>query len=272
MKFSRALEVLQCSKQRVPDTDTRSLGEKPQPKQLTSLIQHSGIWRSFLNHFPRLLTWLQHRIDSRAAKRRLQTGFEPSDPEADSANSPTPNAPSPPLSTLAAEIEQQESPTLATLSHHLAHSIKSVSRDLHTPAKSYTYEEWVKFTQLIRLSTRGRSARNPKRRRTRCRGVSNCQDPRMEGRGRCEVFLGEQDKDDGEEQYEDAAEGDEEGDEDENQEGGEEEQSLVNWDWIGSDSPMMSGMSESAWLLDRLCESLVRATASVAEHSSLSGS
>lgn len=38
----------------------------------------------------------------------------------------------------------------------------------------------------------------------------------------------------------------------------ENEEGLVNWDWIGNDSPMMSGLSESEWLLERLCESLVR--------------
>jgi potassium channel subfamily K len=37
-----------------------------------------------------------------------------------------------------------------------------------------------------------------------------------------------------------------------------DEEALVNWDWIGNDSPMMSGVTESEWLLDRLCESLVR--------------
>ena len=45
-------------------------------------------------------------------------------------------------------------------------------------------------------------------------------------------------------------------------EGGEDpddgEEGLVNWDWIGEDSPMVSGLSEAAWLLERLCESLVR--------------
>ncbi|CAI6334115.1 unnamed protein product [Periconia digitata] len=45
--------------------------------------------------------------------------------------------------------------------------------------------------------------------------------------------------------------GDAEGEED-------EEEGLVEWDWIGSDSPMMSGMSEPEWLLHRLCESLIR--------------
>lgn len=38
----------------------------------------------------------------------------------------------------------------------------------------------------------------------------------------------------------------------------EEEQGLVEWDWIGEDSPMLADLSESEWVLDRLCESLNR--------------
>ncbi|KAL8711979.1 MAG: hypothetical protein Q9220_003675 [cf. Caloplaca sp. 1 TL-2023] len=38
----------------------------------------------------------------------------------------------------------------------------------------------------------------------------------------------------------------------------EEEQGLVEWDWIGEDSPMLAEKTESEWLLDRLCESLDR--------------
>jgi potassium channel subfamily K len=38
----------------------------------------------------------------------------------------------------------------------------------------------------------------------------------------------------------------------------EEENSLVEWDWIGEDSPMMAGLSEPEFVLDRLCESLTR--------------
>lgn len=38
----------------------------------------------------------------------------------------------------------------------------------------------------------------------------------------------------------------------------EEEQGLIEWDWIGEDSPMMAEKCESEWLLDRLCESLDR--------------
>lgn len=38
----------------------------------------------------------------------------------------------------------------------------------------------------------------------------------------------------------------------------EEEYGVVEWDWIGEDSPMMSNQSETEWVLDRLCESLLR--------------
>ena len=38
----------------------------------------------------------------------------------------------------------------------------------------------------------------------------------------------------------------------------EEEEALIQWDWIGEDSPMLAEQSESEWLLDRLCESLDR--------------
>jgi potassium channel subfamily K len=38
----------------------------------------------------------------------------------------------------------------------------------------------------------------------------------------------------------------------------EEEEGLVEWDWIGEESPMLADISESEWVLDRLCESLDR--------------
>lgn len=38
----------------------------------------------------------------------------------------------------------------------------------------------------------------------------------------------------------------------------EAEDGMVEWDWIGEDSPMMANESEAAFVLDRLCESLSR--------------
>jgi potassium channel subfamily K len=38
----------------------------------------------------------------------------------------------------------------------------------------------------------------------------------------------------------------------------EEVDGVVDWDWLEDSSPMLSGQTESEWVLDRLCESLLR--------------
>ena len=38
----------------------------------------------------------------------------------------------------------------------------------------------------------------------------------------------------------------------------EEVDGVIEWDWIGDNSPMLSEQSEAEWVLDRLCESLMR--------------
>ncbi|KAI4151976.1 MAG: hypothetical protein LQ340_003162 [Diploschistes diacapsis] len=38
----------------------------------------------------------------------------------------------------------------------------------------------------------------------------------------------------------------------------EADEGIIDWDWIGEDSPMMADQSEAEWVLDRLCESLER--------------
>jgi potassium channel subfamily K len=38
----------------------------------------------------------------------------------------------------------------------------------------------------------------------------------------------------------------------------EDEFGVLNWDWIGETSPMLASQSEPAWVLERLCESLIR--------------
>lgn len=40
----------------------------------------------------------------------------------------------------------------------------------------------------------------------------------------------------------------------------EEQEGLIEWDWLGEDSPMLADITEAEWLLDRLCESLNRYT------------
>lgn len=96
-------------------------------------------------------------------------------------------------------------PSPSMLSRALATTIQLVVGDLRlaTP-KRYSYEEWVEFRRLLRLS----------------------------GKRTQEHERGEDEKDD---------------------DGG-----FFEWDWIGEDSPLISDMSESQWVLDRLCEALVR--------------
>lgn len=43
----------------------------------------------------------------------------------------------------------------------------------------------------------------------------------------------------------------------------EDEYGLLNWDWIGQDSPLLAEKTEPEWVLDRLCESLGRFLARV---------
>ncbi|EME47336.1 hypothetical protein DOTSEDRAFT_166301 [Dothistroma septosporum NZE10] len=44
----------------------------------------------------------------------------------------------------------------------------------------------------------------------------------------------------------------------EEEEDEDEDEGLVEWDWIGEDSPMMANKSEAEFVLDRLCESMSR--------------
>jgi potassium channel subfamily K len=180
-----------------------------------TVLPKSGVWRHFLDKHPWLMNWIQQWSANRAAKKRLNRGFETADP--DKTNEDTTVDPtgtddpeneldlqitySPNITTLASEAEKDAAgivPHTTHLSRRLALAIKRVAADLHlTEPKRYEYEEWVEFTRLIRI--------------TRIRGQE-----------------------------------------------ADEEEGLVDWDWIGSDSPLMSGLSEPEWLLHRLCESLVR--------------
>ncbi|KAE8393403.1 hypothetical protein BDV23DRAFT_149607 [Aspergillus alliaceus] len=38
----------------------------------------------------------------------------------------------------------------------------------------------------------------------------------------------------------------------------EDEYGILNWDWIGQSSPMLASQTEPEWVLDRLCESMIR--------------
>lgn len=148
-----------------------------------TVLPKEGIWRAVLAR-TRLLSWLQTRRARRAAAARLAHGFETG-----------PEEEPPTLQALA-----EHKPTDAELARKLAQAIRRTANDLKAePPRSYTYEEWVEYTLLIRFSA---------------------------GSGATEED--------------------------------EEEEGLIEWDWIGEDSPMMRQETEAEFVLDRLCESMGR--------------
>ncbi|KAL4911352.1 hypothetical protein BDW74DRAFT_172814 [Aspergillus multicolor] len=117
------------------------------------------------------------------------------------------------------DLARDSSPSSPELAQQLAQAIQKTIKDALTgEAKEYNYEEWVGFTRLIQFT-------NP----------NSSQKSEMNGDG--------------------AAEGSRSGsgmmlDED--------EFGVLSWDWIGEQSPLLAEKTEPEWVLDRLCESLVR--------------
>ncbi|KAI4716294.1 voltage-gated potassium channel [Aureobasidium sp. EXF-10727] len=99
-----------------------------------TILPKHGIWR----------TWLEEHKERKAIQRRLERGFETGVTE----DEPT-------IDNLAKE-EGSKAPSDGELARRLAYAIQAVAKDLkHDPPRSYTYEEWVKFTQLIRFTATG---------------------------------------------------------------------------------------------------------------------
>jgi potassium channel subfamily K len=173
-----------------------------------TVMPKEGVWKDFLDHHPKIRSWLEMKVKEREASKRIEKGFDIQDPEADSGAldatnpslSPDSSPTEPTLERLAADDEEV---TEHDLARKLAVAIKRTANDLRAPQpRKYSYEEWVEFTRLIRFS-----AKSP-----------------------------------------------------EEVEEEEKEVGMVEWDWIGEDSPMLADVSESEWVLDRLCESLNRYT------------
>jgi potassium channel subfamily K len=160
-----------------------------------TLLPKHGAWRKLLDHYPRLIQWLQKRKEDKAAQQRLEAGFLVGDDPHDEDSEKR-----------AKTLEQfaHETPTHYDLARRLARTLRKVARDAkYSKDKQYSYEEWLQFSQMIRF-TAGKDEDSPG-------GVD-----------------------------------------------GEEDEGMVEWDWIGEDSPMMARGSEAEFLLDRLCESMQR--------------
>ena len=163
-----------------------------------TLLPKQGAWRKLLDHYPRLIQWLQKRKDDKAAQQRLAAGFPVGDDLHDEDSKKR-----------AKTLEQfaRETPTHYDLARRLVKTIRKVARDAkYSKDKQYSYEEWLQFSQMIR-------------------------------------FTAEKDDD---------SPGGGGGNEEDQDEG------MVEWDWIGEDSPMMARGSEAEFILNRLCESMQR--------------
>lgn len=156
-----------------------------------TVLPKAGLWRSLLERQPRLWNWLQQKAKEAEEEKRVAQGF-PTGPAEEDRTAP------PPTLEQVAELDTLDEHALA---RKLALAIRKTANHLRAdPPRSYTYEEWVEYTHLIRFSRMTPSE------------------------------LEEE----------------------------EEEHGLIEWDWIGEDSPMLADQSESEWVLDRLCESLDR--------------
>ncbi|KAI9796018.1 MAG: Potassium channel, partial [Candelina submexicana] len=111
-----------------------------------TVLPKQGIWRTYLENHPWLLHWVQRKEEARAAKKRLEMGFQAPDIDAiDKEDAPT-------IEDLA--TESNEIATEHDLARKLALAIRRTANDLKlSPPKKYSYEEWVVFTRLIRFSS-----------------------------------------------------------------------------------------------------------------------
>lgn len=192
-----------------------------------TVLPKRDIWQPFVNKNP----WLQQRIQARKAKRRVREGFGTTNPnDGDDVDNDYDNdvevaadtiqVTSPNTASLAEEAETDlaRAPTQASLSRRIALSIKKVSYDLRLDVPKRYSYE--EWVEFTRLIRY-----TTPRRLNRVLGAIPTRGTELTNEMTNEA---------------------------------ENEEGLVNWDWLGEHSPMVAGVSESEWLLERLVESLIR--------------
>ncbi|KAF1811520.1 voltage-gated potassium channel [Eremomyces bilateralis CBS 781.70] len=186
-----------------------------------TVLPKADIVQSILAMFPRVRDWFQRKADERNARRRIDQGFQVESGATNGSPSGPEAANGPNIDELGkqAEKDTETPPSDVELARKLAVAIRRTAEHMkREKEKKYSYEEWVDIIRLIRFTSRGQSR------------PGDLVDPRSSRElERREAVLRE-----------------------------EEEEGLVEWDWIGEDSPMMSGQSEPQFVMDRLCESLSR--------------
>ncbi|KZF23493.1 voltage-gated potassium channel [Xylona heveae TC161] len=245
-----------------------------------TILPKAGLWNSFLEKnkwavgwWGKFVEWREQKQLRREQEKRIAEGFPigpapgegsddyvaADDPEAGSASpdvlmSSRGTSRNNARSRSNATTREQSRPTLETLAteelderalaRRLTAAIRRVADDLKLGStRKYEYEEWVEFTRLIRFSAL--VGRKGNRRASRSGGRSGVGGGSGGGRNNNGQGAEGDDNDDDNEMEDDIE---------------QEEQSLglVDWDWIGEDSPMLADQTEPEWVLDRLCESLDR--------------
>ncbi|KAF2842623.1 voltage-gated potassium channel [Patellaria atrata CBS 101060] len=186
-----------------------------------TVLPKEGIWKAVPSHLPWLLAFMQayqRRHEQKAARIRQQEGLSIGPDSETSINEPVATFEG--LAADAKAVDEGKGINEDELARRLAAAIRKTANDLQEEKpKKYCYEEWVEYTQLIRFT----SSKNKRRDREEPGGLKSNKEENKE-----------------DEQTED------------------EDEDLIEWDWIGENSPMMARKSEPEFVLDRLCESLVR--------------
>ncbi|KAF2122364.1 hypothetical protein BDV96DRAFT_640406 [Lophiotrema nucula] len=185
-----------------------------------TVLPKEGIWRSFLDKHPWLLQWLQSWQEKRAAKKRLKRGFETADPDNALENGVGNDA----------EEDADDGDTLSrmpTLPILAAESEKDKAGRIPTPDN---------ISRRLAVSIRHVANDLRLQESKKYEYEEWVEFTRLLRFSRKNALVQH-----GKEVVEE-----------------EEHEGLVDWDWLGEDSPLMSGLAESEWLLERLAEALER--------------
>ncbi|KAF2010338.1 voltage-gated potassium channel, partial [Aaosphaeria arxii CBS 175.79] len=187
-----------------------------------TVLPQDGIWRSFIDNNP----WLANCIQMRIVKKRVEHGFDVADPEEALPDDPAGHSITSP--TIGNEDPEEAADMAATMTPTLPELAREANGPLptqHALSRRLALEI-RRVAADLRLGTPKRYEYEDWVEFTRLiRSSSRAQTEQKDG-------AGEDDE--------------------------EDEEGLVEWDWIGHNSPLVSGMSESEFILQRLCESLVR--------------
>ncbi|KAJ5279577.1 hypothetical protein N7478_004949 [Penicillium angulare] len=197
------------------------------------IMPESGTYSSFIARMPFVVGFFQRRAEKQRLKRGFQVGTD-MDGEVEARNqdveasenmrqsrprSPRNMSPSNRPRRTIEELARHTNPSPFELAQQLAFAIRSITQDVcEGKRKRYNYEEWVEYTRLIQFT-------NPRSRPSSSEGPSS----QSHGRNENDTIILDED-----------------------------EYGVLNWDWIGEKSPMLAHQTEPEWVLDRLCESLVR--------------